>query len=145
MFFFQLPWIPEWILGWKPDVAIKRVFRDASANPDLFSSERLEPYIYAMASGGWRGGLNWYRAAFRGLLFGGGARRKLWKQPIGAPTLIIWGTADPVLGEELIEPCRALLSDSRVERIPGAGHWVQQEAPEQVNSLLGDFLSGYSI
>jgi pimeloyl-ACP methyl ester carboxylesterase len=141
MFFFQLPWIPEWTLGPNSRVAITRVFHDASANPGLFSPERLEPYVEAMASRGWRGGLNWYRAAFRGVFSGGRARRELWQRPIQAPTLIIWGTSDPVLGEELIDPSTALLTDSRVERIPSAGHWVQQEAPEQVNSLLGDFLS----
>jgi len=26
-----------------------------------------------------------------------------------------------------------------IERIPGAGHWVQYETPEAVNRLLGEF------
>jgi pimeloyl-ACP methyl ester carboxylesterase len=26
--------------------------------------------------------------------------------------------------------------------LPGAGHWVQQERPEEVNRLLVDFLKG---
>jgi pimeloyl-ACP methyl ester carboxylesterase len=141
MFFFQLPWIPEGLLRLNTRLSIRRIFRYGSANPAAFSDERLRPYIEAMASGGWKGGINWYRAGFRGLLAGGRARRELWKQLISAPTLIIWGTEDPVLGEELIAPCTELLADSRVELIPEAGHWVQQEAPERVNMLLGEFLT----
>jgi len=26
--------------------------------------------------------------------------------------------------------------------LPGAGHWIQQERPEEVNRLLVDFLKG---
>ena len=32
----------------------------------------------------------------------------------------------------------------RVERLPGVSHWVQQEAPGEVNRLLVDFLRGHS-
>ena len=28
----------------------------------------------------------------------------------------------------------------RYERLDGPGHWMQLEVPEQINSLLGDFL-----
>jgi pimeloyl-ACP methyl ester carboxylesterase len=28
--------------------------------------------------------------------------------------------------------------------IPGAGHWVQQERPDEVNKLLLEFLSSFS-
>jgi pimeloyl-ACP methyl ester carboxylesterase len=28
--------------------------------------------------------------------------------------------------------------------VPGAGHWVQQEAPDAVNAALLDFLGGLS-
>jgi pimeloyl-ACP methyl ester carboxylesterase len=35
------------------------------------------------------------------------------------------------------------VSDLRAEVIvPGAGHWVQQQAPEAVNGALLDFLGG---
>jgi pimeloyl-ACP methyl ester carboxylesterase len=27
-------------------------------------------------------------------------------------------------------------------RLPGVSHWVQQEAPEAVNAILGDWLDG---
>ena len=37
-------------------------------------------------------------------------------------------------------------TDFRFSRlIPGAGHWVQQEAPEAVNDALLEFLTGLNV
>ena len=29
--------------------------------------------------------------------------------------------------------------------LPGAGHWIQQERPTEVNELIAEFLSGLAI
>jgi pimeloyl-ACP methyl ester carboxylesterase len=30
--------------------------------------------------------------------------------------------------------------DLRIERLPGVSHWAQEDAPQEVNRLLGQFL-----
>jgi epoxide hydrolase 4 len=54
--------------------------------------------------------------------------------------LVIWGERDPYLGRELAVPPPEWVPDVRVERLPEATHWVQNDAPEQVNRLLIEFL-----
>lgn len=60
--------------------------------------------------------------------------------------LVCWGTADPVLplalGEGVTEDLTATLPAGRVRMVsvPGAGHWLLEEAPDVVNPLLTDFL-----
>ena len=58
--------------------------------------------------------LNYYRAAFRQARRGAERTR-----PVQAPTRIIWGERDRVLGPELAEPDRADVPNlERVERLP---------------------------
>lgn len=60
--------------------------------------------------------------------------------------LVCWGTADPVLplalGEGVAEDLTAALPGGRVRMVsvPGAGHWLVEEAPDVVHPLLIDFL-----
>ena len=57
------------------------------------------------------------------------------------PTLFIAGTADPVLGFTSRDQVSDVVSGSyREVLIEGAGHWVQQERPDEVNAALLDFL-----
>ena len=62
-------------------------------------------------------------------------------RPIEAQTLVIWGERDAYIGSELDEPLPQWVPNVRVERLPQATHWVQHEAPEQVNQLLVGFLA----
>jgi pimeloyl-ACP methyl ester carboxylesterase len=83
-------------------------------------------------------GLNWYRANLhpRGEL----ARRAL--PPVRADTMGIWSDGDAYLTENGMKRSGEHVTGSwRYERIEGAGHWLQLEAPERVNALLIDFLA----
>lgn len=88
--------------------------------------------------------LGYYRAAarprLRALLPGRPA-------PAGPPrvsaerTLVVWGAADPVLPVSVAEGiARDLGPECVVVTIPGAGHFVVEEAPEVVASTLLGFL-----
>ncbi len=73
-------------------------------------------------------------------------RRWLTCAPISLPPSFA-GSLDPVLrfvpGVDLIEMMRDGVSDLRLLRlIDGAGHWVQQERPAEVNIALLEFLDG---
>ena len=62
------------------------------------------------------------------------------------PALFVAGTDDPVggfmrrdrTGEVVTGPYREVMID-------GAGHWLQQERPDQVNEAVLDFLSGVKL
>jgi pimeloyl-ACP methyl ester carboxylesterase len=61
--------------------------------------------------------------------------------PIQAPTMGLWSTGDAFLTEEAMTGTAAFVAGPwRYERIEGAGHWMQLEAPDQVNRLLLHFL-----
>jgi epoxide hydrolase 4 len=65
----------------------------------------------------------------------------------GAPpdlgaALVIWGKGDRYLGPELAEPDHNDVPGlDRVERLPGASHWVHHDEAERVNQLLTDFFA----
>ena len=44
------------------------------------------------------------------------------------------------LGVELLDGLERIVGDLRIHRIRDAGHWVQNEAPEEVTRLLLEFL-----
>lgn len=61
--------------------------------------------------------------------------------PIQAPTMAVWSTGDLAVTEEALTGSAAFIAGPwRYERIEGAGHWMQFDAPDQVNRLLLDFL-----
>ena len=83
-------------------------------------------------------GLNWYRANLP---------PESWVDPppmlppVQAPTMGIWSTKDVALTEaQMTDSAENVTGPWRYERLTGPGHWMQREAPEQVNALLLDFL-----
>lgn len=82
--------------------------------------------------------LNYYRANVpRGFTFASK------NDPVTVPTMGIWSSLDPVLGEQqMTDSTRYVSSSFRYERIDGADHWLQVTAAERVNALLLDFFAG---
>ena len=86
--------------------------------------------------------LNYYRAYLRG---GGAARQQALGYPvIDTPTLMIWGENDPALGVELTYGTDELVRDFTLRYLP-TSHWVQQEAPAEVNAILAAWLTGEAV
>jgi len=134
MFFFQIPWLPEYVVRRDGYAFGKRSLRADSKK--AFSDEDLERYVEAWSQpGALTSAINYYRAALRRSPGKAMAQMK----PIEAQTLVIWGMLDRHLGSELAEPAPEWVSNVRVERIPEATHWVQHDAPERVNELLVEF------
>ena len=137
MFYFQLPWLPEHLLGWTTRRALERVYGDA--RPGAFSTDDLDRYVAALkGADGFRGPINWYRAALRTPV----RRARALYRPIPAEVLVIWGEQDRFLMASMAEPPRELVPNVRVERLPEASHWVQHDEPERVNALLIGFFAG---
>ncbi|HEX5068561.1 MAG TPA: alpha/beta hydrolase, partial [Myxococcota bacterium] len=114
--------------------------------PDWLREEDLEVYVAEFERTGFRGGLNWYRNFDRNweLLAPFSDRR------ITVPALFVGGLRDAVVtGPELsgegpaVKMLGSFCDDLRAKvLIEGAGHWNQQEAPEQTNTALLEFLAG---
>jgi pimeloyl-ACP methyl ester carboxylesterase len=105
--------------------------------PDWLSQDELDHYIAEFTRTGFTGGLNWYRNMDRNW--------RLTEQLAGAkvevPSLFIGGALDPVVMMTPPSIGHDVLTDHRGDvMIDGAGHWVQQEKPAEVNRALIDFL-----
>jgi pimeloyl-ACP methyl ester carboxylesterase len=62
--------------------------------------------------------------------------------PVKAPTMGVWSSEDPALTEgQMIRSASQVAGPWRYERLDGPGHWLQLEAPSEVNRLLIDFLA----
>ena len=54
----------------------------------------------------------------------------------------VWSTDDIAVTEAAMTGTqRYVVGGWRYERIEGAGHWMQLDAPDRVNDLLTDFLN----
>ncbi len=90
------------------------------------------------ANGSLTPGLNYYRANVPPESF---VRPGLELPPVQAPTMGVWSSGDFALTEGQMTRSEANVAGSwRYERLDGPGHWLQLQAPEDVNRLLIDFL-----
>ncbi|MCL7417461.1 MAG: alpha/beta hydrolase [Halalkalicoccus sp.] len=144
---FQLPLLPELLFRVDDQRLLEAMFREEATNPEAFDEEAIRRYKRACARpGAMRAMLNYYRAAFRGTVR---AVIPGWGDPdattsdglVGRPTLVLWGTEDAALSKRLTEDLEEWVSDIEIERVEGASHWVQLDAPERVNDSLVGFFS----
>ncbi|MDR3463749.1 MAG: alpha/beta fold hydrolase [Beijerinckiaceae bacterium] len=139
--FFQLPWLPEAMLTAKRARAVAGAFRGMAVDKSAFPKEVLDHYrANALRPGAMTAMLNYYRANARRLLRDGGP-----VPVIEVPTLMIWGEEDQALGLELTEGYTPYVADFTLERLPRVSHWVQQEAPAQVNAKLVAWLKAHGL
>jgi pimeloyl-ACP methyl ester carboxylesterase len=127
--------------GFLPDgVSFLEVVPDDATWPPWMTEARRAQYVEAFRDGGFKGPVDWYRNLdrnWRDTAFVQDAR-------IGQPSLFIVGERDPVRkyagAHEATLP--DWLTDLRgVHVLTGAGHWLQQERPDEVSRLLLAFLA----
>jgi pimeloyl-ACP methyl ester carboxylesterase len=124
-----------------PDGFIDRL-PEPDALPDWISQDELDHYISEFTRTGFTGGLNWYRNFDRNWE----TTPELAGAMITVPCLLIAGTADPVLAFTRADRASEVISGPyRQVMIDGAGHWLQQERPDEVNATLLDFLNGLEL
>lgn len=111
--------------------------------PGWLTPADLGAFVQAFQASGFGGGLNYYRnldrnwaadAAFEGLR-------------VEVPALYLVGERDTGLAmpgmQDIIAAMPALVPRLAASHtVPGAGHWLAQEAPERVNAELIAFLNG---
>jgi pimeloyl-ACP methyl ester carboxylesterase len=105
--------------------------------PAWLDEADLRVYQEAFERTGFTGGLNWYRNIDRNWEL----VEPLADRRIEQPSLFITGSRDPVRRFMPAAVMRDKVTDLRgVVEIEGAGHWVQQQSPWEVNEALLDFL-----
>jgi len=122
--FFRLPVLPELFMRLFGRALLRRAGRFTSEEVDAYAKQwSLTPM------------LNYYRAVPRSR----GTLKKMFRR-IDVPVMILWSEREPVFLDSTLEDLGAWVTDVRIERIPGAGHFVQHDARERVNELLIEFL-----
>ncbi|MGH9875589.1 MAG: alpha/beta fold hydrolase [Pyrinomonadaceae bacterium] len=145
MFFFQIPRLPEWLISRQDFRAIERTFAGKVITKNSFTAEEIERYKEAARQpGALTGAINYYRANV--------IDRLLTRTPdttanqssgrIRVPTLFIFGEQDFAIIPATVRGLDKYIDAYyREVRIPNSGHWVQNEAPAEVNAALLDFLT----
>ena len=142
MFFFQLPWLPEFLLTLDDARLLDYFLAGWGTDDETFTPEDRQRYREAFSRpGAARAAINYYRATIRSMvrsLPGGGID----DMAVDVPTLVCWGEQDGALGTDLLEGLDEWVADLRVERFPDATHWVQLDEPEAVNDALLEYFEG---
>jgi pimeloyl-ACP methyl ester carboxylesterase len=124
-----------------------KAFGAVPENPKMDPAERaalLEDYTSREASIAM---LNWYRASPMEVL-DMEAPYELpagWTPPalprLTIPTLVVWAMEDTALPAANLDGLDELIEDLTLVQVPGCGHFVQWEAPAEVNAALDAFLT----
>lgn len=130
-----------WLAHRPADAALLDGLIDPDPFPDWMTDQDLGVFVDAYQAGGFRGPLNRYRAQdidFREL-------KELVGQPLVQPTTFVAGERDPMRGlipglDLYQDPGQACADFRGSVVVPGAGHLVQQEAPDAANVALEAFV-----
>ena len=135
MFFFQIPWLPEFLIQSSDYQPIETAIKGMAVNKSAITKEDLEAYKDAAAKrGAMTATLNYYRNIFQQRM-----TSQDWSV-LEVPTLMIWGEKDTALGKELTYGTEAYVRNFQIKYIPDCSHWVQQEQPQLVNQYMREFL-----
>jgi epoxide hydrolase 4 len=151
MFFFQLPRLPEWAIRRNSFTGLDRVFKEKVIRTGSFTDVDIAAYKEALSQpGALTSAINYYRAnVFRIMR---GSRTAAKTEPsstreigsdkrIRVPTLFIFGEQDFAILPRTVRGVANYIDAPYTElRIPDSGHWVQNEAVEEVNNALMSFL-----
>jgi pimeloyl-ACP methyl ester carboxylesterase len=115
-------WTAEWAARGDEDPRV----------PPFMSEDDVAVYVADYERTGFRGGLNWYRNIDRNWQL----TRAYDERSIDMPALFMAGTRDSTMKWMSPDVMKERVPDLRVELVEGAGHWVQQERPGEVNRAL---------
>jgi pimeloyl-ACP methyl ester carboxylesterase len=122
-----------------PDSDLLSDIEDPATLGNWCTESDLDFYTAEFEQSGFRGPLNYYRNHNLTWSLTEGSPKK-----INQPALFVAGEKDGVimLAADALKNMPSYVTNLKVNQlIPGIGHWTQQEAPDEVNSLMIDFLN----
>lgn len=132
---FRIPLLPEELARWGNWAVLSKILRDTS-QPGVFSDDTLDVYRSAWDHDGALGTMvNWYRAAARSE----GSRTA--ERRVVVPTLLLLTAHDAFIPADLTRASLPLCDDGRLIELGSGTHWVLQEEPERIATLLAEFFT----
>ncbi len=119
------------------DFALVRAMLKATARPKAYADDDVEGCVDALRGGGLDRALRYYRAMIKGAKAMTSSSSPS-REKIAAPTLIVWGRDDPVLGLDLTDGIDRYVDDVRVVAVDRCSHWVQHDAPAELSRAVLD-------
>jgi epoxide hydrolase 4 len=133
--FFQLPWLPEFVLSRGGYRLLIESIQNELQVPSAFGPAERSAYMEAYAhDAALTSMLNYYRALRSRE---GGVPL----EPITAEVLVLWGALDRHLELQLARPAPRWVPNARLEILHEASHWLHHEFPQRVNARLIAFLT----
>ena len=120
----------------KPLSLLAELERATPRGETLLNDQELRVYADAFAAGGFTGPINWYRNW-----------KHNWKttkkvsQLVNVPALFVGAENDRIISKKQIDGMRPLVANLEIQTIKDCGHWTQQEKPEELNSIIVDWLN----
>ncbi|BFY97647.1 hypothetical protein BsWGS_00687 [Bradybaena similaris] len=143
VFFFQLPFLPEFALK-LGDYALfnallpSKFSKPKSEIPDSVTQEHIAPYKYTFSQpGALSPPLNYYRHLMRR----GNDSALDYNLQYLMPALLIWGCQDKALDMAIPKTIEKDVPTIEVKTIPNANHFVQTDAPDEVNKIMREWLN----
>lgn len=127
MLFFQLPYLPEYILSRRNGQTLKNTLERTG-----LKRPTAQEYVkYMLQPGRLKGAINWYRAIPYTL------RETRTIGRITVPTLFVYGGKDDFLSEKAAKLTRQWVG-SRYEYkfLPDATHWIPEDSPDMLAKLI---------
>lgn len=142
MFFFQIPYLPEWLMKQNNFRMLEDAFKNTTAVKGIINDTEIAIYKKALSEpGALTAAINYYRANFWKRFFSKDDPVQA-KKKITVPTLFIYGEKDSAVLPSTVQGVKDFIDAPYTEvRIPHSAHWVQQEAATEVTAALRKFLS----
>ncbi|BBZ24542.1 alpha/beta fold hydrolase [Mycolicibacter hiberniae] len=133
MGFFQLPWLPEWLLTRRQGALAAKSLRRSGQTTDAAQRD-----VRAMTEpGALTGGLNWYRGMPLSNLGDS-------NQQISVPTMYVWSDHDMALKPKAAhDTARYVDAAYRFEVLEGVSHWIPDTEPDRLADLLLDWFAAH--
>lgn len=110
-----------------------------SSRPAWLTAEEVTTHNRVMSKKGYRGPLNWYKSAMRGIDIADNALLPEERKHVDLPTLLVVSGKDYFAQADMHKKETATwVKQLRIEEL-SCGHWVQLELPDQLNQLLEGF------